>query len=221
MTIGSTQTPAVAVTALRAHYDGRAVLAVDAWAAPAGAKGLVVGPSGSGKTTLLHLIAGLDAPREGRITVFGVDWAAMRPAARDRFRGRTLGLVFQTPRLLAALTLRANVALAARLAGRAGDTARLDALLERLDIAHCADRKPRTLSQGEAQRGALARALAGEPKLILADEPTSALDDARADAVAALLEDEAERLGATLLIVTHDARLKTRFETFLDLGARS
>lgn len=215
------QTAAIALDGVCVGYDERTVLDLDHWSVPAGAKGLVTGPSGSGKTTLLHLIAGLAHPERGAVHVFGSNWAVMSRANQDRLRGRKIGLVFQTPRLIGALSVGDNVRLAAKLSGRSADADGLDALLRRLDIAHCAERKPRTLSQGEAQRAALARALAGEPKLILADEPTSALDDERAGVVATLLEEEAERLGATLLIVTHDARLKGGLPVLLDLGTNA
>ncbi|MDX2238049.1 MAG: ATP-binding cassette domain-containing protein [Hyphomonadaceae bacterium] len=177
------------------------------WSLPAGATALLVGPSGSGKSTLLNVAAGLLAPAAGRVLVDGVDIAALKPAARDRFRGARIGVVFQSLRLVQALSVADNLALALALAGRKPDPARIRDTLARLGLAALARRRPRALSIGEMQRAAIARAVIARPTLILADEPTSALDDANAEAAFALLRAEAQACGASLLIATHDARL--------------
>lgn len=177
---------------------------------------LLLGPSGSGKTTLLHLAAGLLTPSAGTIRVNGAAWPADQ-AGRDRLRGRNVGIVFQTLRLVSALSLEGNLRLAARLAGQpAGGIA---PLLEELGLAHRATARPRTLSQGEAQRAAIARALVARPTLLLADEPTSALDDANARRVADLLLASAAREGSTLVVATHDARLRPHFRHVIELEA--
>lgn len=210
--------PAITVEGLVVRRDGRAILHLSDWSVPSGAQGLVAGPSGSGKTTLVNVLAGLTTPDAGRVTVAGVDWAQMSPARRDKARARAIGLVFQNVRLINALSVAGNVRLAARLAGRPSDRARTTELLDRLGVADKVDAKPRTLSLGEAQRAAVARAVIGQPRLVLADEPTSALDDASAERVAELLSNEAKAAGATLVIVTHDARLKNKFPVLLELG---
>jgi len=196
--------------------DGRTILDRISLAIPRGAHHLLLGPSGSGKTTLLNIIAGLLTPTAGRAQVAGEAITECGPARRDAIRRRHIGIVFQTIRLVQALSLRANLALAQRLAGRP-DPALLDRLLERLGLAALAHRRPRQLSQGEAQRAAIARALATRPTLLLADEPTSALDDRNAARVASLLLDCAEETGATLLIATHDARLLAHVPAHLRL----
>lgn len=213
------EAPAIRVDGLRVRFGARTALRLDDWRVASGEGGLVIGPSGSGKTTLLNALAGLMTPNEGVVALFGEAWSSLSESARDRTRARDIGLVFQNPRLVPALSVRENVALAARYAGRRDAKKEADALLARLDIAELADRRPHQISLGEAQRVAIARAAAKRPALLLADEPTSALDDARAEATADLLAQEAAAAGATLLVVTHDARLKARFPTLLDLGS--
>jgi putative ABC transport system ATP-binding protein len=204
------------------HPGGGGIGPVD-FALADGARALVLGPSGSGKTTLVHLVAGLLTPQSGRVSVAGTDLAGLDAAGRDALRRQTIGLVFQTLRLVSALTVSANLALARRLAGRPADPARIAALLDRLGIAQRAGALPRQLSQGEAQRAALARALVTEPRLLIADEPTSALDDVNAAAALALLEQVAADTGAALLVVTHDRRLDGHFGQALrlDPGGRA
>ncbi len=179
-----------------------------------GEQALLLGPSGSGKTSLLNLAAGLLSPDSGEILLRGEPMPA-RPAARDALRRRTVGIVFQTLRLVSALTLRGNLELAARLAGR--PTTEIDQLLETLGLAHRAQARPRELSQGEAQRAAIARALVARPALLLADEPTSALDDASADRVATLLTGLSAANGTALLVATHDSRLKAHIGRTIQL----
>jgi putative ABC transport system ATP-binding protein len=138
-------------------------------------------------------------------------------AQRDALRRRTVGIVFQTLRLISALSLRDNLALAARLAGQPADG--IDRLLGELNLSHRADARPRALSQGEAQRAAIARALVARPALLLADEPTSALDDANTARAAELLVRLAAEQGSTLLIATHDSRLKAHIPRTIQLAA--
>ncbi|MDP9421871.1 MAG: ATP-binding cassette domain-containing protein [Pseudomonadota bacterium] len=190
-------------------YGGAApVLAGFSLRLTSGQHSLLLGPSGSGKTTLINLIAGLLTPQSGSIIIAGESMSAAGPTARDDLRRRRIGIVFQSLRLVSAIDLRGNLALAQRLSGRGRDVAAIDALIERLGISHRAKAHPRDLSQGEAQRAAIARALVGKPDLLIADEPTSALDDANMERVARLLIDTANANGSTLLIATHDARLR-------------
>ncbi len=185
---------------------------------PRGGHRLLLGPSGSGKTTLINLIAGLYTPDSGSIRIAGTDMASLPRPARDALRRRHIGIIFQTLRLVSALSLRGNLQLAQRLAGKPRDGAEIDRLLAALGLRHRADAALRQLSQGEAQRAAIARALAARPDLLLADEPTSALDDANADRVAKLLLETAAATGTTLLIATHDARLKAHIADVTELA---
>jgi putative ABC transport system ATP-binding protein len=209
----------LAVDQLVFRHPGGGGVGPVSFAIEAGEAALILGPSGSGKSTLVNLVAGLLTPQGGTIRLAGEAAEALSPAGRDDLRRRTTGIVFQSLRLVSAISVAANLALARRLAGKPGDPARVLAPLDRLGIAHLSDKLPRTLSQGEAQRAALARALVTEPKLLIADEPTSALDDASAEAAAGLLEEAAREAGAGLLVVTHDTRLKGRFQRVLALTA--
>ena len=199
------------------RYNGTEVLRVPAWEVPRGAASLVVGPSGSGKSTLLGAIAGLLTPSAGRILVEGEEITALSGAGRDRFRARRIGIVPQTLHLIGVLSARGNLALARRLAGLPEDRPWLDQCLARLGIGPLAARKASQLSVGEAQRVAIARAVVNRPALILADEPTSALDDAACAKALALLREEARACGATLVVATHDQRVREHFDLRLEL----
>lgn len=196
---------------LTARYGESASLRLPDLHIAAGQNTLLLGPSGCGKTTLINLLTGLHAAASGSILIDGVEITALTAANRDQFRGERIGLVMQRLHLINALSVRANLALTQRLAGRTEDHARIDAVLSSLNIAGKAAAMPRNLSQGEAQRVAIARAVLNRPALIIADEPTSALDDANCAAVLALLMAQASENGATLLIATHDARLLPHF----------
>lgn len=185
----------------------------------AGAHSLIIGNSGSGKSTLINLICGFLTPDAGTIRIAGEAMSDAGEAGRDAIRRRHIGVVFQSLRLISALDITANLLLAARLAGRSADKDQIAHLLDRLAISDKARVLPRQLSQGEAQRAAIARALIARPRLLVADEPTSALDDGNAGAVADLLWEVAEEQRATLLIATHDARLKARFANAIELPA--
>lgn len=191
------------------HRYGRTpVLQVASWRAGSGEHWLLAGPSGSGKTTLLHVLCGLTTPSAGAVVVGGTDLATLRPSERDRWRGRTVGLVPQRLHLVGALTARDNLRLAQYLAGLADDRVRVRELLEAVQVADLADRYPRELSQGQAQRVAIARAVVNRPALVLADEPTANLDDAHAAAALELLRAQALAVNATLIVASHDARVK-------------
>lgn len=210
-------TAVVGVRGLSLAYGGVPVLRDLSFTVGRGAHLLLLGPSGSGKSTLINLLAGLLTPDAGEIIVGGEAMTGLAGAARDDLRRRRIGIIFQTLRLVSAISVRANLRLAQTLAGRPADEAQIARLLQTLGIAHRADAKPRALSQGEAQRAAIARALVGSPDLLLADEPTSALDDANAERIAHLLLDMAKAQGSSLLIATHDQRLKGFFPDSLSL----
>ncbi|HWJ82934.1 MAG TPA: ABC transporter ATP-binding protein [Nocardioides sp.] len=166
----------------------------------------VTGPSGSGKSTLLAVAGLLQRPTAGRVRIAGTDASALGDRARTRLRGATIGIVYQAANLLPSLTARQQVEVAAHANGRLDRAARSRAeeLLVRVGLADRIDARPEALSGGERQRVAVARALMMEPRVLLADEPTSALDAARGEAVMDLLLEEARRLGAATLVVSHE-----------------
>jgi putative ABC transport system ATP-binding protein len=211
----------VALEHVSARYGARSVLTDFNFSLEQGGQALLLGPSGSGKTTLIYLICGLLSPHSGTVRIAGVDLATLSQARRDDVRRETIGVVFQTLRLVSALSVRANLKLAQKLAGKPRNADDIEVLLKRLDIAHRADAKPSALSQGEAQRAAIARALVAKPAILIADEPTSALDDENAARVAGLLKETVLAQGSALLIATHDARLRGHFSRTVELtGAR-
>ena len=199
-----------AVSQLAHAYDGKTVLRVNAWQAEQGAQWLILGPSGSGKTTLLHVLAGILRSTSGIVTVANQDLGALSPSALDRFRGKQVGIVLQRLHLIDSLTVLNNLLLAQYMAGEAQDAARVREVLASLDLGDKANAHPHELSHGQAQRVAVARAVVNKPKLLLADEPTSNLDDARCLQVLDLLLAQAKACGATLVIATHDQRIKSR-----------
>ncbi len=164
----------------------------------------VVGPSGSGKSTLLGLLAGLDRPTSGSVSI---DGEAMEDASEDALallRRNNVGFVFQSFQLLANLTARENILLPMELLGREDAGARADQLLEAVGLSERGHHYPIQLSGGEQQRVALARAFAPEPQILFADEPTGNLDGATGQSVLRLLTALRDDLGSTLILVTHD-----------------
>jgi len=208
----------VDVSNLRAGYAGRVVLALDRFSVNTGGHTLVLGPSGCGKTTLLNIVSGIALPMSGEVRVDGTRLDQLSGGERDHFRGRHIGFVMQRLHLIPALTVEANLQLAQKLAGVAVDGKRIQSILDALGISDKRRAWPRQLSQGEAQRVAIARAVVNRPALILADEPTAALDDDNCAAAIDLLFDQAGEHGATLLVATHDARIKPRFSQVLGLA---
>jgi putative ABC transport system ATP-binding protein len=169
---------------------------------------LILGKSGVGKTTLLHLLAGLIKPSNGSISINKENLSQLDESKIDQFRGQNIGIVFQKPHFIASISILQNLLLTQSLAGKSKNKKEIIAILEGLEINHRANAKPRELSQGELQRASVARAILNKPRVILADEPTSALDDESCNQVIVLLQKTAKNLGAALLIVTHDGRLK-------------
>lgn len=177
-----------------------------------GEKWLILGQSGCGKTTLLHLLGGLLAPKSGSVFVNETELNRLPPSVADRFRGKNIGIVFQKSHFVQSLTVEENLLLAQQLAGEMPNKKTVKTILEKLNLGHKRHAKPSALSQGEQQRVAIARALVNSPSVILADEPTSALDDHNTAEVIKLLETQANEANATLIIVTHDGRLKDYFK---------
>jgi putative ABC transport system ATP-binding protein len=170
----------------------------------------VVGASGSGKSTLLALLAGLDTPSEGRISLDGHDLFALDEDARAALRGRTVGFVFQSFQLLPSYTALENVMLPLELSSRGEAASAAQEMLARVGLGERLRHYPRQLSGGEQQRVALARAFVARPKLLLADEPTGSLDAASGEAVIRLLFEMNRESGTTLVLVTHDESLARR-----------
>ncbi len=179
----------------------------------------IVGSSGSGKSTLLGLMAGLDAPSSGSVTVNGVDLFALDEDGRAALRGRSMGFVFQSFQLLPMLTALENVMLPIELLGGADARPRAQRILERVGLGERIAHYPRQLSGGEQQRVAIARAFVTEPALLLADEPTGNLDSATGANVIELLFALNRERGTTLVLVTHDAALAQRCGRMLRLDA--
>ena len=173
----------------------------------------LLGPSGSGKSTLLNLLAGLDRLSAGSNVVAGRDLGTMDSEALARYRRHTVGMVFQSFNLVPTMTLADNIELPLRFAEtpRAERHDRVLELLTNVGLAHRASHKPTELSGGEQQRGAIARALANRPSVLLADEPTGNLDSRNGQEVMSLLRDLNEKVGVTVLMVTHDPSLASRY----------
>lgn len=205
------------LSGIRQRYGAKEVLALEHFEAAQGEHWLVLGASGSGKTTFLNLAAGLLPATEGVVEVGGDDIAKLKGGARDRWRGRTVGVVPQKLHLVPSLTVAQNLALASYLAGLPENSCRARSLLDELGLGDKASSRPHQLSHGQAQRVAVARAVMNRPKLLLADEPTSNLDDAACAAALDLLQSQARACGATLVVATHDQRARARFEKVLQL----
>ena len=167
----------------------------------------LVGSSGSGKSTLLMTMAGLERPDAGRVTVAGTELTGLDEDALARFRGRHIGIVFQSFHLVPTMTARENVALPLELAGKPDAFARAERELAAVDLGHRLDHYPAQLSGGEQQRVAIARAVAPDPEILVADEPTGNLDETTGSSIVDLLFALRRDRGATLVLVTHDPGL--------------
>jgi ABC-type lipoprotein export system ATPase subunit len=200
---------------LQYAHPGQATISFPDIKVDSGEALLVLGKSGSGKTTLLNLLAGLLNPAKGEIKLGGVVLSSLSGQSMDLFRGNNIGIVFQKPHLIAALNVRQNLELAHFFSKKKGQE--INRLLTELGIQGKANASVLTLSEGEAQRVSIARALANSPKLILADEPTSSLDDENAEKVIQLLKLQASKIGAALIIVTHDQRVKSHISNFIEV----
>lgn len=219
----------VALRNVRFRYpDAREdALRVDSFTVAAGERVFVRGPSGCGKTTLLSLIAGVLVASEGGVELQGRDWASLSSSARDRLRADHIGYIFQQFNLLPYLSVLDNVLLPCRFSAsrrmRAGDNddaivARAEALLAQMGLgSEYGHRQASALSVGQQQRVAAARALIGQPELVIADEPTSALDEAVRESFMRVLLDACTDAHSALVFVSHDARLAQRFERQVDL----
>ena len=215
--------PALAVQGLRFRWPGadRDTLDIEALRVEAGETLFVRGPSGCGKSTLLSLLAGVLVAEPGQVLALGQDWAGLSSARRDRRRADHLGYIFQQFNLLPYLSVLDNVRLPLRFSvARAARCApgQAEALLARTGLAERHWRVPAgQLSIGQQQRVAAARALIGQPEIVIADEPTSALDEDLREAFMDLLLGACAEAGSALVFVSHDARLAARFARQVDL----
>lgn len=212
--------PALEIHDLRKGFDsaeGRVeVLRGVSLVLPRGQSLALTGESGSGKSTLLHIAAGLERVDGGQVIVAGQDMTTASDTAQAQMRRGQVGLIFQQFNLIPSLTVRANLAFQARLAGR-HDTGFADTLVARLGLDGLLHRYPEQLSGGQQQRVAIGRCLAARPALVLADEPTGNLDEATGDAVLSLMLELTAEAGAALLLVTHSPRLAERCDRRLHL----
>ena len=204
---------------MKAYADGagstRAVVDVERFVLEDHEQTALRGESGSGKTTFLNLIAGILQPDSGRISIAEEEISSRSEAQRDRFRATHIGYVFQTFNLLQGYTCLENVLLGMAF-GKGANRERATALLHRVGLSQRLHHYPRQLSTGQQQRVAVARALANQPKLVLADEPTGNLDHANAREVLKLIRDTCRENGAAFLLVSHDREVLAEFERVED-----
>ncbi|MGB0431482.1 MAG: ABC transporter ATP-binding protein [Bacteroidia bacterium] len=172
---------------------------------------LILGNSGKGKTTFLHLLAGFLKPQGGEVIINDTSLQSLSGFKNDQFRAQNIGVVFQVPHFIASLTLMQNILWAQKLARQKPKPQKVATYLERLNLSHRANAPIQKLSQGELQRASIIRGIINDPTLVLADEPTSSLDDDNCTEVIKILEEQTDLVGAALVVVTHDQRIKDFF----------
>ena len=173
---------------------------------------LIIGDSGVGKTTFLNILGGLLSPQSGSITLNGTNYSDLSNKDLDKFRGKNIGIIFQSPYFVNNLNLMDNLLFSLFLSQNQQDKNVVIELLNQVGLNDKIYSKPNDLSQGEKQRASIALALVKKPNLILADEPTSSLDDNNCDLVVSLLKEQSQLNKCKLIIITHDARLKKHFK---------
>jgi putative ABC transport system ATP-binding protein len=214
--------PAVSAIRVTRRY-GRHDSAVDALAGvsidvPVGQFTAVMGPSGSGKSTLMHILAGLDQPTEGTVTIAGLEISSMSDGELTRLRRRHIGFVFQFFNLLPMLTAEENIVLPLSIAGEKPDRAWVEELLETVGIADRRTHRPAELSGGQQQRVSIARALLHRPTVVFADEPTGNLDSNTSRDLLELLRNSVDDIGQTIVMVTHDPQAAAQADRILFLA---
>ncbi len=178
---------------------------------------LILGESGVGKTTMIQILAGLLKPSSGQLEFNGVQFHNLPSKELDHFRGKYFGMVFQNPYFVKNISILDNLLLSLYLSKNKENKKRAVELLEQVGLEHKANSKPNYLSQGEQQRAAIALAVVKNPRVILADEPTSSLDDVNCKKIINLLKEQAASTNASLIIITHDQRLKSQFDKSITL----
>lgn len=209
------------VTNLNFKIDNNPILQDFNFDLQAGNSCLILGESGSGKTTLLAILAGLQQADSGEVFYGDVNFSKLKENARDKFRGENIGIMLQDFHLIKTLTVLQNILIVGALLGKAIDKSFAEKLLSRLGLQGKSDKLARNLSVGQLQRLALARALVTKPKWLFCDEPTSALDDKNAKITLDLISQETQELGTSLIIVTHDNRVKQfiKADKIVEMGA--
>ena len=207
----------IKVSDLTFSYSEKSELKFPDFSVDAGGHMLILGNSGVGKTTLLHLLAGILVPASGSVEIQGNKMEQMSAKQRDKFRGNNIGLVFQRSHFVQSLSVKENLQLVQFLSGNRQSNHRITEVLTSLELQDYANKKTYQLSIGQQQRLSVAVSVVNQPALILADEPTSSLDDENTNRVVSLLKSQSESVGATLMIIIHDHRLKSEFEKQLTL----
>ncbi len=208
----------ISIQSVAHQYNGSPMISFKDWQIKDGEQWLLLGESGSGKTTLLHILTGILKPKQGEVSLNGTAIYNLSSKKLDQFRGRNIGIIFQRPHLIKSLTIFENLSLAQSFANLPQDPERINEVLESLAIADKKRSYPSELSQGQLQRVSIARAVINKPSLLIADEPTSSLDDKNAAAVLALLMQQSGINQATLVVATHDKRVKDSFTNTNDLA---
>ena len=199
-------------------YNDTQQISFKDWQINDGEQWLLLGESGSGKTTLLHILSGILKPKQGEVQISDTSIYQLSSKKLDQFRGRHIGIVFQRPHLIKSLTIGENLVMAQSFANLPENHDRVNEVLKSLDILHKKNDYPAALSQGQLQRVSIARAVINKPALLIADEPTSSLDDKNAKAVLELLMQQSGLNQATLVVATHDKRVKDAFTHTYDLA---
>lgn len=207
----------LACSELSFSYDTKKTFNFPSFSCEKGETLLILGNSGTGKTTLLHLLALLLTPKGGSIKINGKELATLNAKEASQMRANHLGIIYQKPHFVSSLNVLDNLLLANYLADQKQSKEQAQKLAQNLGISELLDKKTSMLSGGEQQRVSIARALMNNPDVILADEPTSNLDDENCEKVIQLLENQSKNIGAALVIVTHDQRLKDNFKNIITL----
>lgn len=208
----------IALNAVSHNYQNGHKIGFKDWQVDDGSQWLLLGASGSGKTTLLHILTGILRPQQGSVVIDGTSIYDLSSKDLDQFRGRNIGIIFQRPHLIKSLTIKENLVMAQSFANLPTDLNRVTEVLTSLGIADKKNAYPSELSHGQLQRVSIARAVINRPTLLIADEPTSSLDDKNASAVLELLIDQSGINQATLIVATHDKRVKDAFTNTYELS---
>jgi putative ABC transport system ATP-binding protein len=201
----------IAIKSVTHSYGNAHRITFKDWQINNGEQWLLLGSSGSGKTTLLHILTGILKPTDGEVVINNTPVYSLPSKKLDQFRGRNIGIIFQRPHLIKSLTIAENLFMAQSFAGLPENKKRVDDVLSSLGIAAKKNAYPSELSQGQLQRVSIARAVINKPALLIADEPTSSLDDENTHAVLQLLLEQSGINQATLIVATHDKRVKEAF----------
>lgn len=208
----------ISIRALEHHIDGKAMFAVPSWDVAPCSEWLITGSHG---ITLIHLLTGLVEPTRGQIIIQDQDITALPSAERDFMRGDVFGIVFQSPRLLPALTVMQNLEIARAMSGKGNSEQAFDAALRALGVDSLKDRKPCQLSAAEAQHVAIARAIVTDPKVLILENPTAGLDDDATNNMIHLLKQVCRYRKLTLVLFSNDARLQGQTSHVLHLESAS